>query len=237
MYTHNGDTRQHEDDIAAFNKQNDADIRPVSLDLLHEESSNSAVKHVLESTSGKLDVVIHNAGHMNYGPAESFTAEQYMRLYDVNVVGAHRLNQAVLPHMRKQRSGHLIWISSSSVYGGKSPILGAYFAAKAAMDSLAQTYARELNPWGIETKIVVPGVFTKGTNHFEDTMQPGLPDVAKEYEQGPTKGVGEQTMAGTAGVVPEDAERSLVADVLVARTEVEKEVQLLIGLEQISTEG
>ncbi|KAK3703233.1 hypothetical protein LTR37_014573 [Vermiconidia calcicola] len=215
MYSHNGDTRRYEKDIAAFNKEKDADIRPVSLDLLNQDSCNSAVKHVLESTGGKLDVVIHNAGHMNYGPAESFTADQYMRLYDVNVVGAHRLNQAVLPHMRKQRSGHLIWISSSSVYGGKSPMLGAYFAAKAAMDSLAQSYARELNLWGIETTIVVPGVFTKGTNHFEDAMHPGLLGVAKEYEEGPTKGVAEQTMAGTAGVVPEDADPSLVADALV----------------------
>ena len=80
-------------------------------------------------------------------------------------------------------------------------MLAGYFAAKAAMDSLAQSYARELHPWGIETTIVSPGVFTKGTNHFADAMQPGFPDVAKEYEDGPTKGVSEQNMTGTAGVV------------------------------------
>ena len=215
MYSHDGSTEQYKGDIAAFNEWAKVDVRPVALDLLSQDSVNACVKHILDSSGGKLDVVIHNAGHMNYGPAESFSAEQYLRLFDVNVVGTHRLNQAVLPHMRKQRSGHLIWISSSSVYGAKSPMLAGYFAAKAAMDSLAQSYGRELAPWGIETTIVSPGVFTKGTNHFEDAMQPAYPDVVKEYDEGPTKGVGEQAMTGTAGVVPEGADPSMVADVLV----------------------
>ena len=222
MYSHSGDTSSYENDIATFSAENNVDLRPVALNLLDQDSVDAAVKHILSATSGKLDVVVHNAGHMNYGPAESFTPEQYLRLYDVNVVGAHRLNTAVLPHFRSQRSGHLIWISSTSVYGAKGPMLGGYFAAKAAMDSLAQSYARELNPWGIETTIVSPGVFTKGTNHFQDAMQPDFPEVAREYEEGPTKGVSEQNMKGTAGVVPEWAEPSMVADVLVGVARAER---------------
>jgi NAD(P)-dependent dehydrogenase (short-subunit alcohol dehydrogenase family) len=219
MYSHSGSTQQYEEDIVAFNKSHNADIRPVALNLLDKDSCDAAVQHVLHSTGGKLDVIIHNAGHMNYGPAESFTPEQYLRLYDVNVVGAHRLNQAVLPHLRKQRSGHLIWISSSSVYGAKGPLLGGYFAAKAAMDSLAQSYARELNLWGIETTIVQPGVFTKGTSHFTDAMKPGRKDVEKEYEDGPTKGVSEQNMEGTLGVAPDNADPQMVADAVVQVSE------------------
>lgn len=119
-------------EAAKWAKENNADLRAVVLDLLSQDSCNDAVKEVLAG-AGKLDAVIHNAGHMNFGPCESFTAEQMMRLYDVNCVGTQRLNQAVLPYMRAQRRGHLIWISSSSVYGGKSPMLGAYFAAKAGM--------------------------------------------------------------------------------------------------------
>lgn len=214
MYSHDGNTKQYEADAANFAKEETVDIRSVSLDLLSQDSCNNAVKYILDN-AGRLDCVIHNAGHMNYGPAESFTPEQYLRLYDVNVVGCQRLNLAVLPYMRSQRRGHLIWISSSSVYGGKSPYLAGYFAAKAAMDSLAQSYARELHPWGVETTIVSPGVFTKGTNHFTDAMQPGIPSVAKEYDEGPTKGVGEQNMEGTASVVPEGAEPSMVSDALV----------------------
>lgn len=221
MYAHNGNTSRYEDEITSFNRENKTDLHPVSLDLLDQSSVDAAVKHILSETQ-RLDVVIHNAGHMNYGPAEAFTPEQYLRLYDVNVVGAQRLNLAVLPHFRSRRRGHLIWISSSSVYGAKSPWLGGYFAAKAAFDSLAQTYARELHPWGIESTIVSPGIFTQGTNHFADAMQPGFKDVAAEYDDGPTKGVGEQNMKGSASVVPEGAEPGLVAEALVELSRVER---------------
>lgn len=216
MYAHGGDTSQSEDEVRHFNKSHGTDIRTVPLDLLSQASVDEAVKTILAQAQ-KLDVLVHNAGHMNYGPAESFTAEQYLRLYDVNVVGAQRLSMAMLPHFRSRREGHMIWISSSSVYGGKSPWLGGYFAAKAAFDSLAQTYARELNPWGIETTVVNPGVFTSGTSHFLDAMRPGIPSVAAEYDAtgSPTEGVSEQNMRGTASVVPEGAEPDMVAEALV----------------------
>ncbi|KAI0096222.1 hypothetical protein GGR51DRAFT_567414 [Nemania sp. FL0031] len=92
---------------------------------------------------------------------------------------------------------------------------GAYFAAKAAQDSLAQSYAAELTAWGIETTIVSPGVFTKGTNHFLDAAKPGRLDIAQEYEDGPTRGLAEQTLTGTAALVPPDADPQIVADTLV----------------------
>lgn len=223
MYSHDGNTAQYEQDLQTFNKANGTDLRPISLDLLSEDSIDAAVKQILSSGRG-LDVIIHNAGHMNYGPAEAFTAEQYLRLYDVNVVGAQRLNAAVIPHFRAQRRGYLIWISSLSAYGAESPYLGGCFAAKAAFDSLAQTYARELHPWGIESTIVNPGVFTKGTNHFHDAMKLGLAKMVEAYEAegAPTKGVGEQNMAGAASVVPEGAEPSVVADALVEIGRIER---------------
>ncbi|KAI1746585.1 hypothetical protein F4782DRAFT_43668 [Xylaria castorea] len=214
MYSHDGNTSHYEDEAAAFARENNVDLRTVSLDLLSQESVDAAVRHVL-SMAGRLDVVVHNAGHMNYGPGESFTAEQYLRLYDVNVVGCHRLNMAALPHMRRARRGHLVWIGSSSTFGCNSPYLGAYFAAKAAQDNLAQSYAAELAVWGIETTIVSPGVFVTGTNHFTDAVKPGRPDVAQEYADGPTKDLGGQTMTGTATLVPPGADPQIVADTLV----------------------
>lgn len=72
MYSHDGNTKQYEDDAANFAKENNAELRAVPLDLLNQDSCNNAVKHVLES-AGRLDCVMHNAGHMNYGPAESYT--------------------------------------------------------------------------------------------------------------------------------------------------------------------
>ncbi|RFU78468.1 hypothetical protein TARUN_3715 [Trichoderma arundinaceum] len=213
MYSHSGNTKQYEDDISQYAKEHKVDLRAIPLDLLSQDSVNAAVNSVVGST-GRIDAVIHNAGHMCWGPTESFSAKQLLQQYDVNVVGCQRLNQAALPHMRKARSGHLIWICSSSTYGGKSPMLGPYFAAKAAQDALAQSYAHELTRWGIETTLVSPGVFTKGTNHFADAANPEFADIAAEYEDGPTKGMSEDTMTGTASLPPPDADPSIVADTL-----------------------
>jgi NAD(P)-dependent dehydrogenase (short-subunit alcohol dehydrogenase family) len=152
---------------------------------------------------------------MVFGPAEAFTAEQLAELYDVNVLGTQRLNRAALPLLRKQRQGLLVWISSSSVRGGTPPYLAPYFAAKAAMDSLAVSYAGELARWGIETAIVVPGAFTKGTNHFKHSGVPADRARALEYELGPTKDLPEIAMKGLAALEPPDADVRRVAEAVV----------------------
>lgn len=111
----------------------------------------------LLAEAGHLDIVIHNAGHMVFGPAEAFTPEQLAELYDVNVLSTQRINRAVLPILRKQGRGLVVWVGSSSTRGGTPPYLGPYFAAKAGMDAMAVSYAGELARWNIETTIVVPG--------------------------------------------------------------------------------
>jgi NAD(P)-dependent dehydrogenase (short-subunit alcohol dehydrogenase family) len=190
------------------------DLRPLELDVQCEESVNAAVEKFIAG-SGRIDVVVHNAGHMVFGPAEAFTPEQFAQQYDVNVLGTQRVNRAILPHMRARREGLLVWVSSSSSAGGTPPYLAPYFAAKAAMDSLAVLYARELARWGIETTIVVPGAFTKGTNHFAHSGRPA--DVARvaEYEAGPYKNFGEQVQQAFATIVPDDANPASVADRIV----------------------
>ncbi|ONI78526.1 hypothetical protein BWI15_01250 [Kribbella sp. ALI-6-A] len=108
---------------------NDLAIHPVELDVTDQQSIDPAVATLLE-TSPRLDVRVHNAGHMVLGPAEAFSAEELAAQYDVNVLGTQRVNRTVLPHLRDQRSGHIVWISSNSVHGGTPPFLGPYFAAK-----------------------------------------------------------------------------------------------------------
>jgi NAD(P)-dependent dehydrogenase (short-subunit alcohol dehydrogenase family) len=152
---------------------------------------------------------------MMFGPAESFTPEQFAQQYDVNVLGTQRVNRAVLPHMRKQKQGLLVWVSSSSSAGGTPPYLSPYFAAKAAMDALAVQYARELSRWGIETSIVVPGAFTKGTNHFAHSGRPADEARLAEYEAGPYKGFGEEVQKAFAAIVPDDADVAGVAEAIV----------------------
>lgn len=156
-------------------------LNPVELDVSSDESAQQAVRTVV-SEQGRLDVLIHNAGHMVTGPAEAFTPQQLLDLYDTNVVGTQRLNRAALPVLREQGDGLVVWVGSSSTRGGTPPYLAPYFAAKAGMDAMAQSYALELARFGIETTIVVPGAFTHGTNHFLQSGRPDDADVVAAYE-------------------------------------------------------
>ncbi|MBU8976016.1 SDR family NAD(P)-dependent oxidoreductase [Lysobacter sp. MMG2] len=201
--------------MQAFSRQYGADLRTVEMDVQSQPSVDEAVARVI-ADAGHIDVVIHNAGHMAFGPAEAFTPEQYAQLYDINVLSTQRVNRAVLPHLRGQRDGLLLWVSSSSVAGGTPPYLAPYFAAKAAMDAIAVQYARELSRWGIETSIIVPGAFTRGTNHFARSGQPDDAARAAEYDDGPYAGFGEQVREAFAEIVPEDADVALVAEAIVA---------------------
>ena len=202
-------------ELLAYSAEHRVDLLTVELDVTVQESADKAIDTIV-STQGRLDVVVHNAGHMTFGPLEAFTPEQIASEYDINVVSTQRVNRAALPVMRKQRSGLLIWNSSSSVAGGTPPYLGPYFAAKAGMDALAVAYARELTRWGIETSIVVPGAFTKGTNHFANASAPKDEARLAEYENGPFGGFGDQVKKAFASIVPEDADVSMVAEAMVA---------------------
>ncbi|XHS78611.1 SDR family oxidoreductase [Burkholderiaceae bacterium UC74_6] len=200
--------------IADFSREHGVDLRVVELDVQSQDSADAAIAEIL-ADSGRLDVVMHNAGHMAFGPAEAFTAEQFAQLYDINVLGAQRVNRAALPQLRKQGQGLLVWVSSSSSAGGTPPYLAPYFAAKAGMDSMAVQYARELSRWGIETSIIVPGAFTKGTNHFSHSGAPADAARVAEYEAGPYAGFGEQVQKAFAEIVPEEADVAAVADAIV----------------------
>jgi NAD(P)-dependent dehydrogenase (short-subunit alcohol dehydrogenase family) len=202
-------------EVAAFAKDNGADLRSIDIDVGSQPSVDAGIAKIIE-THQRLDVVLHNAGHMVFGPAEAFTPEQLAELYDVNVLSTQRVNRAALTHMRKQRAGLLVWVSSSSSAGGTPPYLSPYFAAKAGMDALAVQYARELSPWGIETSIIVPGAFTRGTNHFAHAGHPADAARAAEYEAGPTKGLGDEIQKAFAAIVPVDADPEAVADSIVA---------------------
>jgi len=200
--------------VQKYAAEHKVDLRAIELDVTSEQSANDAVRTV-EQEAGHLDVIVHNAGHMTFGSAEAFTPEQFVRIYDINVVGTQRVNRAALPGMRKQGTGLLVWVSSTSTRGGTPPYLGPYFAAKAAMDSLAVTYEGQLSRWGIETSIVVPGAFTSGTNHFTHATQPEDHARSDPYENGPYKGFGEAVRKAQESLIPPDANAADVAAAIV----------------------
>jgi NAD(P)-dependent dehydrogenase (short-subunit alcohol dehydrogenase family) len=201
-------------EVEQYAAEHRVDLRTVELDVASQQSCDTAIQEII-ARSGRLDVVIHNAGHMVFGPAEAFTPEQYAELYDVNVLSTQRVNRSALPQLRKQGKGLLVWVSSSSSAGGTPPYLAPYFAAKAAMDRLAVVYAPELARWGIETSIIVPGAFTGGTNHFAHAGSPDDKARAAEYEVGPYKGFADEVLKGFSRIVPPDANVQGVADAIV----------------------
>jgi NAD(P)-dependent dehydrogenase (short-subunit alcohol dehydrogenase family) len=201
-------------EVACYAAEHKVDLRSVELDVASDQSAKAGIDQVM-ADNGRLDVVIHNAGHMSFGPAEAFTPEQFAQLYDINVLSTQRVNRAALPQLRKQGRGQVVWVSSSSARGGTPPYLSPYFAAKAAMDSLAVSYAGELTRWGIETSIIVPGAFTKGTNHFAHSGKPADTARAHEYDRGPYAGLPDLALKGLASLEPADADANSVAEAIV----------------------
>src|SRR5882757_3435691 len=98
-------------DVEKYARENNFDLRAIELDVGSQASADAAIAKIV-SEQGRLDVVMHNAGHMSFGPAEAFTPEQLAELYDVNVLSTQRVNRAALPQLRRQGRGLLVWISS-----------------------------------------------------------------------------------------------------------------------------
>lgn len=196
--------------VDAYAREHHVDLRAVELDVATQDSVDAGVAAILRE-HGRIDVLIHNAGHMVVGPTEAFTPDQLASLYDINVLSTQRVNRAVLPTMRRRGDGLVIWVSSSSVKGGTPPYLAPYFAAKAGMDALAVSYSVELARWGIETSIVVPGAFTNGTNHFAHSGRPDDDDTAQAYEQH-YPDLMNQVSQKLAALEPADASVTVVSD-------------------------
>jgi NAD(P)-dependent dehydrogenase (short-subunit alcohol dehydrogenase family) len=189
-----------------------ADLRPLELDVLSQASCDAAVAAVV-AEQGRLDVVVQNAGHLVVGPTEAFTAEEVAKVLDTNFLGAQRVLRAALPRLRAQESGLLLWISSTTTKGGFPPFLGPYGAAKAAMDSLAVSLSYEVSRFGIETAIMVPGAFTRGTEHFPSAGKPADAERAAAYAR--YDGVLDQVGERLDALTPPEADPQAVADELV----------------------
>ncbi len=215
-----GRNRQAARDIGDLARAESLSLTPLELDVSSDSSVRAAVAKVIADT-GRIDVVVHNAGHMVLGPAEAFTPEQIASVYDTNVLGSQRLNRAALPYMRDRGNGLLVWVGSSSTRGGCPPFLGPYFAAKAAGDALAVSYAGELIRFGIDTTIVVPGAFTSGTSHFAHAGTPDDEAVAAQYDNHYGH-LMDDVNERLAGILPADAD---VADVA-------REIRRIVDLPQ-----
>ena len=207
-----GRNRSRADELRAVSVEKGITLIPLELDVLSQDSADAAAATIVRE-QGRIDVVMQNAGHLVVGPSEAFTPEEMMKVFDTNLFGAQRVNRAVLPYMRKQESGLVLWISSTTTKGGFPPFMGPYGAAKAAMDSLAVTLAYELARFGVETSIVAPGAFTSGTDHFPSAGKPA--DSARAGAYARYDGVMDQIGGRLTSLTPPDADPKAVADEVV----------------------
>jgi NAD(P)-dependent dehydrogenase (short-subunit alcohol dehydrogenase family) len=164
----NGRNAEHRESLERLARSEALRLKVLELDVTDEASVQNAILQALEQ-GGRLDVVINNAGFANLGVTEAYTPEQFHQIFDVNLYGVVRVNRAVLPSMREQRSGLLIHVSSAA---GRVvvPALGPYCASKFALEALADAYRFELHPFGIESVLVEPGIYR--TPIFDRLMPP-----------------------------------------------------------------
>lgn len=146
------------DDLAAALK--------LPLDVTKQDSVDAAVAHTVEPL-GRIDVLVNNAGYALFGAVEEISDEQVHAMFDVNVHGVLRMVRAVVPHMRRQKSGRIVNISS--IVGKLAvPVNGPYSASKFALEALSDALRLELAPFGIRVVLIEPGSIR---THFADTAQ------------------------------------------------------------------
>ncbi len=152
-------------------------IEVVELDVTDSGSIDRAVATVLAKT-GRIDVLINNAGVAAAGVSEAFTPEQATALFDVNVIGLHRVTRAVLPTLRRQNDGLIVNIGS--VLGRVTfPFFSLYGASKFAVEALTDSYRYEVSQLGIDVVLVQPSAYP--TQMYASAAQPADTGRAAEY--------------------------------------------------------
>ena len=131
-------------------------IEPICLDVTDTDAVNALVDHVMV-TKGRIDLLVNNAGYGQLGAIECVSMEAAHQQFEVNVFGYARFMQAVLPHMRTQKSGCIINIAS--ILGRISiPGFGWYAASKHAVEALSETLRGEVIKFGIRVVVIAPGL-------------------------------------------------------------------------------
>jgi NAD(P)-dependent dehydrogenase (short-subunit alcohol dehydrogenase family) len=193
-------------EIRTLSEKDSLPIHVLEMDVTDDASVERGVDAAI-AKAGRIDVAINNAGYYLSGLEEAVTTEQAQRLMDTNFIGSVRVNRAVLPHMRRQRSGVLMHISSGA---GRVvlPSAGFYCASKFALEALAEAYSYELAAQGIESVIVEPGQYE--TPVFGNTVMAadqGRTDTYGAAKEIPAKVNG--ALSSTAGNAQEVADAVL----------------------------
>jgi NAD(P)-dependent dehydrogenase (short-subunit alcohol dehydrogenase family) len=150
-------TSRNKEELNAAVTHHKENFLPLQMDLVDETSVHKAIKDTTERF-GTIDVVVNNAGYGQLGAIEEISDIEVRNCFDVNIFGTLNVIRAVLPTMRKQKSGHIFNISSISGFAGGGRD-GIYTATKFAVDGLTESLAADVGPLGIKATSVLPGYF------------------------------------------------------------------------------
>ncbi|MEM6759482.1 MAG: SDR family oxidoreductase [Pseudomonadota bacterium] len=204
-------------DIAGRNAQAAADFKAMGVDVVEidvtDDASVAAGVARAARTLGRIDALINNAGVGAHGLQENFSADDFRRLFDINVFGVQRMIRAVLPDMRARGDGLILNISS--LLGRIAlPFYGPYNASKWALEAMSETYRAELSGFGVDVAVVEPGGFP--TRFIDNLMQPSARDRDAGY--GDMAGAPKAALDGFEGFLAANPQQDpqLVADAVLA---------------------
>jgi NAD(P)-dependent dehydrogenase (short-subunit alcohol dehydrogenase family) len=155
------------ENIKSVAEKENLPVKIVMLDVTDDRSVKDAVKSIIAETN-RIDVLVNNAAYGLVGAFEDLAMEEIKSQYETNLFGVIRVTQAIIPVMRKQKSGTIINISSGVVTMGGQPGGSAYVSTKFAVEGLSKSIAYELEPFGIKVVLVEPGLVR--TNLFNNSV-------------------------------------------------------------------
>ncbi|AXL93027.1 short-chain dehydrogenase/reductase [Streptomyces sp. CB09001] len=187
--------------LASLRAEHPDQLEAMALDVTSAVQSRDVVAAAVERF-GSVDVVVNNAGYATSGSIEDFPEDEFRAQVDTNLYGVVNMTRAVLPVVRRQRSGHIVQISSIGGRVGGTPGLSAYQTAKFAVEGFSEALANEVAPFGVKVTIVEPGGIRTGW--AAGAAEPSGP-VTPDYQE--TVGLWLARFADYAGKEPGDPDR------------------------------
>ena len=197
-------------------------IKVIQLDVTDDESLKNAINHVT-SEAGRIDVLVNNAGYGLVGALEDLSMEEIKTQFETNLFGLVRVIQAVLPTMRRQRSGRILNLSSGAGLFGY-PGGSAYVSTKFAVEGLSESIAYELEPFGIKVILIEPGFIQ---TNFANSMV-----IAKKAQDptSPYSQMMQRIVASSNKLAKNGSSADLVANVILdAATNPSPRLRYLVG--------
>jgi len=180
-------TARHTESIQELKRLNEDNVLLVKLDVTDQNQITTAVQQTID-TFGKIDVLVNNAGIGYFSSVEESVEDETHKMFDINFWGLMNMTNAVLPYMRKQKSGHILNLSS---IGGLAsfPALGYYHATKYAVEGISESLAQELAPFNIHVSLIEPSSFRTDwagrssvkteTAIYKETVEPTISMMAQ----------------------------------------------------------